>query len=559
MMILRKILNLVVLLAAFAAIVGCDRHTQAWEQMDRAEKLLGTKPDSALVILDGISASDVKGKEASARYALLKSIALDKNYIDTTTFDVLQPAIDYYIEKGNPDEKLRTYYYQGRIYQNQGDNYNAMSSFQHACDLKEKVSDTLLLAHTFVAQGALYINQYKLPEYIHNNIEAANLYRSIGKDIFEIKSYRNVIHGYTMMVNKSAADSLISICMPLMKKNPDGEVFLFPSLLSYTINFGSPDDIRAFLGKNQNRELTIDETMDFARGYLKIGDYDKAMGILSNVKPESFIMDSLKYAAIKSFILEKQGKYQQALSAYKDYTALSERYQYNLHSQGMQFAENNYQLEIKNLKEIQIKDRVIWYTLCGIFCLCLIAGWLYYHNHLNRTKRIIVEKENEKLKLEQENLKLEMSKLVDECDNLMELQQKQTELAEPIQDVIKIRLDMLNGLLAKEITNNESYAKPYNKWIESVRNDKKKFMDSTRIAFVASHPKFMEYLEQHNLSIDEINYLCLYAIGLRGKEVGEYIQLKRHYIISHEIRQKLGIDEHETNIGLYIRKLMQDF
>lgn len=56
----------------------------------------------------------------------------------------------------------------------------------------------------------------------------------------------------------------------------------------------------------------------------------------------------------------------------------------------------------------------------------------------------------------------------------------------------------------------------------------------------------------------EINYLCLYAIGLRGKEVGNYIQIKRHYIISHEIRKKLGIDEHETNIGLYIRKLMRN-
>lgn len=68
----------------------------------------------------------------------------------------------------------------------------------------------------------------------------------------------------------------------------------------------------------------------------------------------------------------------------------------------------------------------------------------------------------------------------------------------------------------------------------------------------------MEYLEQHGLSTDEINYLCLYAIGLRGKEVGEYIQIKRHYIISHEIRKKLGIDEHETNIGLYIRRQMKN-
>lgn len=160
--------------------------------------------------------------------------------------------------------------------------------------------------------------------------------------------------------------------------------------------------------------------------------------------------------------------------------------------------------------------------------------------------------------LENANLKLEIAQLEGERDDLRELQKKQSELAKPILNVIKNRLDMLNGLLAKEITKNNSYAKPYNKWVEALHNDKKKFMDSTRIAFAASHPKFIDYLEQHGLSTNEINYLCLYAIGLRGKEVGEYTQMKRHYIISHEIRKKLGIDEHETNIGPYIRKLMKE-
>ena len=94
-------------------------------------------------------------------------------------------------------------------------------------------------------------------------------------------------------------------------------------------------------------------------------------------------------------------------------------------------------------------------------------------------------------------------------------------------------------------------------WKDQIIQDKYKFMNTTRLAFKASHPKFMEYLEQHGLSNDEINYLCLYAIGLRGKEVGEYIQLKRHYHISSDVRKKLGINEHETNIGIYVRKLMK--
>ena len=65
-----------------------------------AENLMSTKPDSALTLLKNIPVTNIKGEEIAARYALLKSMALDKNYIDTTTFDVLQPAIDYYLKKG---------------------------------------------------------------------------------------------------------------------------------------------------------------------------------------------------------------------------------------------------------------------------------------------------------------------------------------------------------------------------------------------------------------------------------------------------------------------------
>ena len=600
-MLIHKIQNLIILLITIVVSVACDRNTPISEQMDMAENFLSSKPDSALTILESIPVTNIKGKKVAARYALLKSMALDKNYIDTTTFDVLQPAIDYYLKKGSPDEKLRTYYYQGRIYQNQGDDDSAMSSFMNGCDLKQVVTDSLLLAHTLVAQGTLYFKQYKTSEFIHTNTEAAKLYGAIGKDIFEIKSYTNALDGYIILNNKSAADSLLSICIPLVQKNPDGEVYLFPSLLSYTIEFCSPDNLKAFLDKYQDLELSKDETIDFAQGYSKIGEYDKALNFLSRTNPGTSDLDSLKYASVKIEILEKQGKYEQALNLYKDYSIMLERYQSKLLSQDLLFSDKKHQLEIENLMKIQDMDRIIWATLCGIFVLTILVGWLYYRAYRSKTRRILAEKENENLKLEQDNLRkekekaelerdkktleaenlekdkkrleaeqrqyeletvnlrLEISQLESERDHLKELQKEQSELAKPIQKVIKDRLDILNGLLAKEITRNDSYAESYNNWIETIRNDKKKFMDSTRLAFTASHPKFMEYLEQHGLSTDEINYLCLYAIGLRGKEVGEYIQIKRHYIISHEIRKKLGIDKHETNIGLYIRRLMKNF
>lgn len=488
---MKKISNIhiysVMLLIVLLALSGCNRYKDINEKMNLAENLMANKPDSALAILNGIKTSDLNDNEISARFALLKSMALDKNFIDTTTFDVLQPAIDYYLLHGNGDEKLQTLYYQGRIFQNQGDDDAAMRSFMDACDLTEKLTDSLLLAHTFVAQGTLYFKQYKINEFIHNNLKAAELYGVVGRTLLEIKSYTNALDGYTMTNNKAAADSLMSICMTLVQENPEGESYLFPSLLSYTIEFCSPGEIKEFLDEYQDLELTADEAIDFAQGYSKLGEYDKAISLLSEVGPAGTTLDSLKYSSVKIGVLEKQGKYEQALNLYKNYSAMLENYQKDLLSKDLLFSDKKHQLEMKNLMEIQDRDRIIWGTLCGIFGLIILIGWLYYQSYLGRTRRILTERENENLRLEQDNLrkekekaelerdknileaenlekdkkrleaeqrqheletanlKLEISRLESERDNLKELQREQSELARPIQDVIKSRIDMLSN------------------------------------------------------------------------------------------------------------------
>jgi len=60
------------------------------------------------------------GNEDTARYSLLNAMAIDKNYIDTTSLEIIAPARDYYPKYGTPTEALRTFYYLGRIYQNRG-------------------------------------------------------------------------------------------------------------------------------------------------------------------------------------------------------------------------------------------------------------------------------------------------------------------------------------------------------------------------------------------------------------------------------------------------------
>ena len=541
----------ILLLCLFLLLIaGCKERTEVFATLDRAEALMESAPDSALTLLQSLDAETFHKRSTHARHPLLKSMALDKNVIDTTTFDVLQPALDYYLEKGTPDEKLRTYYYQGRIYQNRKETDAAMKAFIKGKDLQYEMTDTLTLAHLLVAQSTLHYTAYQLENFIENQLLAADLYGLTDRPYYQFTSLLKALDGSILTQDQPLADSLYTVCRIHVSQNAAYESLFVPFALTYTFVFGSPDEVRDILEFYSTQDdLTNMARLDMAYGYSRIGEPAKALHLLNSVDAGSSTAGALKYLSIKTEILKANRKYEEALNCFQLYSETLDSLHQALFSQDLLFAEEKHDMEMKSWMEIQNKNRLIGYSICGFFILLLVIGWIYY---CYRNSRL----EYERQKLEKENLQIRLSQLEDESEKLKSLLAEQEELPAPISEVIKERIELLNGLLAAQIAGNEAYAKPYKLWLDKILMDREKFMNSTRMAFMASHPRFMEYLEEYGLTEYEINYLCLYAIGLRGKDVGEYIQLKRHYHLSSDIRKKLGIDEHETNIGIYVRKLM---
>lgn len=124
--------------------------------------------------------------------------------------------------------------------------------------------------------------------------------------------------------------------------------------------------------------------------------------------------------------------------------------------------------------------------------------------------------------------------------------------------LIRQRLSVLDKVLASHISSDDKAYRISEEEIENLISDRESFLISTKIVFKENHPGFISILEQKGLSDWEIGYCCLFTLGLKGKEVGEYIQKKRHYIISSEIRKKLGLGEHDTNIGIWLRTLLSE-
>ena len=202
---------LVLLLWAACCITSCSG-SAGQADMTRAEALMEEHPDSALSILETVDKSRLGSEAERARYALLMSMALDKNYIDTTTFDVLRPAIDYYLENGNPDEKLRTYYYQGCIFRNRGDRDNALDSYVKGLENSAGCTDSLCLARAFVAQGLIYKEFYDFDGYTGSSLKAAGIYRKCGRKDLEFDCLLNGWNGTILLKDSHRADSLMDLC-----------------------------------------------------------------------------------------------------------------------------------------------------------------------------------------------------------------------------------------------------------------------------------------------------------------------------------------------------------
>ena len=158
---------LVVLLLVVAC--GSDKHQLAL--LDSAETVMTTAPDTALALLDSID-SDRLSRADNARYALLRSQALDKNYIDVTNDSLINIAVKYYKKnkQNNVEALFLSYYYQGRVYENAQNSHKAMECYLMA----EEIID---LFDNDYAKGLLYAHIgliYNYTNDLSKSVEAYN-------------------------------------------------------------------------------------------------------------------------------------------------------------------------------------------------------------------------------------------------------------------------------------------------------------------------------------------------------------------------------------------------
>lgn len=538
-----KSIRSVVIAVLLCSSCSDDRH-ELMSEIKAVEDIINVRPDSALLLIEEIQSGHITGKAEKAKLSLLQSIALDKNRIDLTNDSILQPAIRYYERKGTSDEKIRTLYYKARIYENAQDHSNALKTLIEAESMICNDTGPGILALLYSAKGRIY---QQILDYgkAARNYNSAAVFNSLDSDT---ESYTaNILReAYCLMMcsqTVEAADLISSIesqkCT-LSARNLNRYYQLLISIHEKIKPEELHHDIEDYLRDVRDENLT--DWMMAARVYLKIGETDRAHECLNKYQRDK----NAAFHYLMAQTYESKNDLPNAVREYKDFIQLYGRIGTGILTQDTKFVEEREMHQDMHERERNRRMFLSLGIIITLLGLSLAAACI-----INITKRLKIRE------LEEENLRNQIDGLLLEREELALLENKNQEGRR----IISERLRIIDQFVMSDAFNDRLFESKAQETLRAVLSDRSEFVRQNRLIFNQSAPGFISHLTEKGLTDIEIDHCCLYAIGMNGKMVTTFTNAKRHYHLGSDVRKKLGLSIHDTNISIYIRNLynqMQD-
>lgn len=536
-------------------LVSCSHHSKHWETLISVESIMEERPDSALAVLQSIEIGDLSSKEEKGKRALLLSIALDKNEIGQTDFEILDPAIDYYKENGSSTEQMLTLFYQGQIHRINSQYAQALVCFCDAIKIGEDSKDIHTKARVYDAQGDVYKSLTKWVETIKSKLSAADCFSKLDNTDCYVNVLLDVFYSYTQDGDFINAEKYLNECDDHIKDISSKTLSKYYSYyLNYLIATNKlnviENTIQKYLSKVPENNL---DYISLAYAYMALGDINKVAESLSkNELPddnENILRQYAIVAALNAHIQEGRDMLESCQESFIERDSLI----YSLYENDLQYMQQQksekLQQERDELKK-QTKTIIIISSILALLITLYLLKVVRKRLLDSRTKNIILERE----KTLYENMYKEV---LSERDTLNEMLTNSF-VQEETKTIIRKRLEVLNAIIVSHLSDRESDNKRANEQLQNLVANREVFIKSTRLTLEENYPHFFVYLHDKDLEEFEIDFCCLYAIGMKGKEVKAYTNLSRHYKDSSEVRQKLGLVESDTNLSNFLQKLLKN-
>ena len=384
-----RLLGLGLGVALAMTTAACDRKTAA--ALDAAAACIDARPDSALTIIRAIDTTRLGSRALRARYALLHAIALDKNWIDTTDVGVVMPAVEYYERYGTADQKMKAYFYLGRIQYTKKAKDSAIISYMKAEAFSNHSQDELSKGLLSLAIADIYYDAHSL--------EKAQAYTEEGEDHFAKAKDTLRVHlaeGRLAMIYQERqewgiADSLFRSCIGHL---PEGSVYRWMFLSQYAamkVVQSDPDPAGAISLLSQKYKgqgsLNARDYGVYAYASALSGDDSRCNQILAMLEQhQSGSHNQAEYMEYRIAAYRKN--YAQALSLLRNIYSRQDTLVYEILGNSVaQTLQDYYEMESVETRRRLTLQNVKW--MGGVFLLLVFLAGLFLWMKRKR------EKENE--------------------------------------------------------------------------------------------------------------------------------------------------------------------
>lgn len=540
----------IIVIILVLCLASCSHHSKHREILTQVETFVEENPDSALLVLQSIATDDLFGKEEKAKHALLLSMALDKNDVAETDFEILHPAIDYYKNNGSPTEQMLTLFYQGQIHRINSQYAQALTCFCEAMKIGEDSKHIHIMARVLDAQGDVYRVLTKWDETIKSKLCAADYFSKLNNTDSYVSSLLDVFYTYTQKGDSISAGRYHDKCNDYLKDISSKTLNKYYCYyLNYLIATNKlnviGNTIQEYLSKIPANNL---DYLSLAYAYMALGDINKVAETLSKNELPADKENILRQYAIVVALNAHMQEGRDMLESCKESFIERDSLIYSLYENDIQYMyqKNSAKLqqEREELKKYT-KTIIIISSILALLITLYILKAVKKRLQDSRAKNIILERE----KTLYENMYKEVLSERDSLNDML----TNSSVREETMTIIRKRLEVLNAIVISHLSDRDSDNKRANEQLQNLIANREVFIKSTRLTLEENYPHFFAYLHEKGLEEFEIDFCCLYAIGMKGKEVKAYTNLSRHYKDSSEVRQKLGLVESDTNLSNYLQ------
>lgn len=221
--------SLILMAAVVLAAMSCGGSGAAGV-LDRAEAIMNERPERALEMLDSLAASGVRGKSVESRLSLLRSMAMDKNAMDTADVSIVLPAVRYYGRRGDELRKAQAYFYYGRILQNGGDDEAALEAISKAELYAERTDDLYLRGLIADSMGQYFEQEYEFKTAISLYLKALDYFKDVDNSLNMRYMHESLSRVYIILDNTSEALDHARVAMDIAELDGNPEDIIETSL-----------------------------------------------------------------------------------------------------------------------------------------------------------------------------------------------------------------------------------------------------------------------------------------------------------------------------------------